>query len=92
MNIEFKLRLAIFTLLTIWVSAYSQDNSLNGVWVLGKVTIFGKTISIPFIPAPLQADYKIKDNILFIEQRVTFPYTEHPDSETHIVLTKYIKK
>ena len=62
MNIEFKLRLAIFTLLTIWVSAYSQDNSLN------------------------------KDNILFIEQRVTFPYTGHSDSETYIVLTKDIKK
>ena len=59
----------------------------NGISRNGKVQVFGNTITFPAIFAPIKADYKIKDDILLLEQRIT-----QPDSDTYIVLIQYKKK
>ena len=61
------------------------DNLLTG-----NVQITDDTIAFSFTPIPIEAEYKIKDGVLFLERRISFKNTKDPDnSDTYIVLIQY---
>ena len=40
----------------------------------------------------IEAAYRIKDEQLFLEQRVSYPGEGHPNNEIYIVYAKYVKQ
>ena len=64
----------------------------NGNSTKGTVQLFNEKISFHFMPAPIEVEYRIKDEQLFLEQRVSYPGKGHPNNEIYIVYAKYIKQ
>ena len=67
-----------------------QDNILtvseNGDIQQGQAEITDNKIAFSFAVVPIEMEYKIKDNVLFLERRISFP-----GGDTYIVLTQYKK-
>ena len=64
----------------------------NGYQVNGLVQISNTKIAFHFTPAPIEAEYEIKNGELFLTQRISYPGEGHPDNERYIVYTKYKKQ
>jgi len=64
----------------------------NRYKIRGIVQIANNKISIPFLSAPVEADYQIKGEELFLTQRIHYPGENNPNDDVYIVLTKYKKQ
>ena len=63
----------------------------NGNPSILTAQITNNKITAAFL-AHIEADYKIKNGVLFLEQHITFPSKGHPQSETYTMLTQYKKQ
>ena len=63
----------------------------NGYQVNGLAQISNTKFAFHFTPAPIEAEYQIKNGELFLTQYVSYPGEGHPDHEKYIVITKYKK-
>ncbi len=61
----------------------------NGNQAAGIVEISKDKIIIPFTAAPIEAQYQMEGEQLYLEQYISYPGEGHPDNDLYIVSTKY---